>query len=307
MMKREDIVGVYRRRGDEVVDAAGKVIHSDQQRAARRSCTAPTVMSAWSARRAGGRRPRRSGGRTDLVGATPEELVEATRSVTCYAGHYEVKGDEVHHHIEMALNPSLVGQTMIRRVHFDWAEPDAVGACRTRRARCGGFCGGGCRAKGHSGGRTGASFDLDQDRMKLRVLQVEQLVRAAARLAVDDIAEHVGDLALAAVLPAHQRLALAHRHDQIGMLVLMQRLVALAAAARRSRPGCVRSRTAPWCRSGRAACRISMFRPCSPLTPRTVIPDARPWRRHVKEWKNAYKINRLKSAFLARSPMCFCT
>ncbi len=94
-------------------------------------------MSAWSPRRAGGStHGERQVGRTDLGGATPEELVEATRSVTCYAGHFEVKGDEVHHHVEMALNPNLVGQTMIRRVQFDGAEltlsarPDAQGEVR---------------------------------------------------------------------------------------------------------------------------------------------------------------------------------
>ena len=78
-------------------------------------------------------------GRTDLVGSTPEELVEATRSVTCYAGHYELKDGEVHHHVEMALNPNLIGQTMVRRVQIDGANltlsamPDAQG--RTRRIR----------------------------------------------------------------------------------------------------------------------------------------------------------------------------
>jgi hypothetical protein len=64
--------------------------------------------------------------------------------------------------------------------------------------------------------------------MKLGVLKVEQLVRPAARLAVHDVAEHVDDLAGAAVLPAHQRLALAHRYDQVGMIMLVQRLMALA-------------------------------------------------------------------------------
>ena len=62
--------------------------------------------------------------------------------MTCYAGHYELKDGEVHHHIEMALNPNLVGQTLIRRVHFD----GPISRCRrgrTRRAKCGGFCGGG--------------------------------------------------------------------------------------------------------------------------------------------------------------------
>ena len=72
-------------------------------------------------------------GRTDLMGSTPEELVEATRSVTCYAGHYELKDGEVHHHVEMALSPNLIGGTLIRRVHIDGpnltlsARPDASG------------------------------------------------------------------------------------------------------------------------------------------------------------------------------------
>jgi hypothetical protein len=35
MMKREDLVGVYRQLGEEVVDAAGKVIHSDRNRASQ--------------------------------------------------------------------------------------------------------------------------------------------------------------------------------------------------------------------------------------------------------------------------------
>ena len=32
--------------------------------------------------------------------------------MVCYAGHYELKDGEVHHHVEMALNPNMVGQTM---------------------------------------------------------------------------------------------------------------------------------------------------------------------------------------------------
>ena len=75
-------------------------------------------------------------GRTDLAGATPEELADATRAVTCYAGRYELKDGEVHHHVEMALSPNMIGQTMIRRVHFDGpnltlsARPDAQGHVR---------------------------------------------------------------------------------------------------------------------------------------------------------------------------------
>ena len=75
-------------------------------------------------------------GQVVLVAEDVAELLEATRSVTCYAGRFEVKGDEVHHHVEMALNPNLVGQTMIRRVQFDGADltlsarPNAQGEVR---------------------------------------------------------------------------------------------------------------------------------------------------------------------------------
>ena len=103
---------------------------------ARRSCTARTAISASSARPAGRKKTSAPAGRTDLAGATPEELADATRAVTCYAGRYELKDGEVHHHVEMALNPNMIGQTMIRRVHFDGpnltlsARPDAQGQVR---------------------------------------------------------------------------------------------------------------------------------------------------------------------------------
>ena len=134
-MKREDMVGVYRGRGEETVDAAGKVIHSASSSNSQIMYSADGYVGVVSTP-AGRKNTSAPAGRTDLVGATPDELVEATRSVTCYAGHFEVKGDEVHHHVEMALNPNLVGQTMIRRVQFDGpnltlsARPDAQGQVR---------------------------------------------------------------------------------------------------------------------------------------------------------------------------------
>ena len=45
----------------------------------------------------------------------------------------------------------------------------------------------------------------------------------------DDLAEHVDELALAAVFPAHEGFALAQRHDQIRVIVIVQRLVPLGA------------------------------------------------------------------------------
>ena len=134
-MKREDIVGVYRQIGEEVADASGKVIHSDSNRSSQIMYSADGYVGVVST--PGGRKQTSSpAGRTDLGGATPEELVEATRTVTCYAGHYELKDGEVHHHVEMALNPNLVGGTLIRRVHIDGpnltlsARPDAQGQVR---------------------------------------------------------------------------------------------------------------------------------------------------------------------------------
>ena len=120
-MKREDIVGVYRQLGEEVVDAAGKVIHSDNNRSSQIMYSLDGYVGVVSTP-SGRKKTSAPAGRTDLVGSTPEELIEATRSVTCYAGHYELKDGSVFHHIEMALNPNLIGQTLIRRVHIDGAD-----------------------------------------------------------------------------------------------------------------------------------------------------------------------------------------
>jgi len=129
------MVGVYRQTGEEVVDASGKLVHSDNNRSSQIMYSADGYVGVVSTP-AGRKKLANGGGRTDLGGATPEELAEVTRSVTCYAGYFELKGDEVHHHVEMALSPNLVGQTMIRRVHFNGddltlsARPDAQGNVR---------------------------------------------------------------------------------------------------------------------------------------------------------------------------------
>ena len=134
-MKREDIAGVYRQLGEEEVDAAGKVIHSDSNRSSQIMYSADGYVGVVSMP-SGRKKLADAGGRTDLGGATPEELAEATRTVTCYAGHYELKDGEVHHHVEMALSPNLIGGTLIRRVHIDGpnltlsARPDGQGQVR---------------------------------------------------------------------------------------------------------------------------------------------------------------------------------
>src|SRR5258708_39771218 len=97
MVTRADMVGVYRQLGEEVVDAAGKLIHSDSNRSSQIMYSADGYVGVVSMP-SGRKKLADAGGRTDLGGATPEELAEATRTVTCYAGHYELKDGEVHHH-----------------------------------------------------------------------------------------------------------------------------------------------------------------------------------------------------------------
>ena len=109
-MKREDMVGVYRaarRRGRR---CRGQDHPLGQQQQFADHVQPPTAMSAWSATPSGRkplaelRRPHRSR-RRDAGGAGRGDAL----GLTCYAGHFEVKDDEVHHHIEMALNPNLIG------------------------------------------------------------------------------------------------------------------------------------------------------------------------------------------------------
>ena len=120
-MKREDIAGVYRQLGEDAVNAAGDITYTDNKRNSQIMYSPDGYVGVISS--AAGR-PKVSGSdnRTDLNGATVEERAQAASGMTCYAGHYEVKDGAVHHHIEMALNPNLIGQTLIRRVHIDGAD-----------------------------------------------------------------------------------------------------------------------------------------------------------------------------------------
>jgi len=121
MIKKEDVVGVYRQLGFEVVDADGKIVESDYNCASQIMYSPDGYLGVVSTP-AGRKKTSAPSGRTDLGGATLEELAEVTRGVTCYAGRYELAGDTLHHHIEMALNPNLVGQTMIRHAQLNGAD-----------------------------------------------------------------------------------------------------------------------------------------------------------------------------------------
>jgi hypothetical protein len=117
-MTREDIVGVYRQLGEDAVNAKGEITFTNNERSSQIMYSPDGYVGVLSGP-AGRKKVSGSDSRTDLNGATVEERAKAASDLTCYAGHYEVKDGSVFHHIEMALNPNLIGQTLIRRVHID--------------------------------------------------------------------------------------------------------------------------------------------------------------------------------------------
>jgi Lipocalin-like domain len=139
MITKDDMVGVYRQVGEDVVNADGSMT-SDDRRNSQIMYSPDGYMGVVST--PGGRaRISGSDGRMDLNGATADERAEAAKNLVCYAGRYELKGDTVLHHVEMALNPNLVGQTVVRRVHIDGPNltlssvPDKDGGYRRIRWR----------------------------------------------------------------------------------------------------------------------------------------------------------------------------
>lgn len=138
-MTKDDIVGVYRTLGEDVVHPDGTVV-SDNARTAQIMYSPDGYMSVVSMPNGRNLAARTSGG-PDLNAATPEERAEAAKGMVCYAGRYELKDGVLHHHVEMALNPNAVGQTILRRVNLQGADltlssvPDAKGGHRRIRWR----------------------------------------------------------------------------------------------------------------------------------------------------------------------------
>ena len=120
-MKREDMVGVYRQLGEDAVNAAGEITYTNNERNSQIMYSPDGYVGVISGP-ANRKKVSGSDNRTDLNGASVEERAAAAANLTCYGGHYELKDGSVFHHIEMALNPNLIGQTLIRRVQIDGAD-----------------------------------------------------------------------------------------------------------------------------------------------------------------------------------------
>jgi hypothetical protein len=141
-MTRDDLVGVYRGLGEETIRKDGTVV-SGSTRNSQIMYSPDGFMGVVST--VAGRKPIPGAeSRMDLDGLDAATRAEAAAHVVAYAGRYEVKDGSVYHHVEMALNPSLVGQTRVRRIHLDGDDltlstvPDADGnysRIRWRRAR----------------------------------------------------------------------------------------------------------------------------------------------------------------------------
>jgi hypothetical protein len=134
-VKAEDFVGTYRGRGQDQVTRDGTVSNLTSGGEGRLVYTADGTVMVISTRTARKPLPASVSG-NDLSGATMEEKATTAEGVVAYAGHYEVKGEQVLHHVEVSFFPNWVGTTNVRK--FQWqgkllilsTPPDAQGTVR---------------------------------------------------------------------------------------------------------------------------------------------------------------------------------
>jgi hypothetical protein len=116
-MTKDDIVGVYRGVSEETVRKDGTV-ESGSARNSQIMYSPDGYMGVVSTR-ADRDAVGDPSGPMDLNKLSPADRANTAANVVAYAGRYEVKDGSVYHHIEMALNPALVGQTRSRVIHLE--------------------------------------------------------------------------------------------------------------------------------------------------------------------------------------------
>ncbi|MCF8476558.1 MAG: lipocalin-like domain-containing protein [Pseudolabrys sp.] len=140
-MRNEDLVGFWRELGREFIGGDGSVT-IDIPRTSQIMYSADGFMGVLNTPRERAR-VSETGARMDLDGVSADERAQAALGVVSYFGRYRVEGDSVHHTLEAALNPNLIGTTQVRHVTLDGddltlsAPPDAHGnyfRIRWRRA-----------------------------------------------------------------------------------------------------------------------------------------------------------------------------
>ena len=116
-MDASDFVGTYKGKGHEQIDKDGRVTHlrdPQSERPARIVYTKEGLVIVVST--PPDRKPLAA---KHINAAGDAELTDAARGVVAYAGHYEVKGDKVYHHIDVSFFPNWVGSANVRNFKFD--------------------------------------------------------------------------------------------------------------------------------------------------------------------------------------------
>lgn len=111
-VKNEDLVGVWRELGREIVCADGSVVQ-DVKRNSQIMYAPDGYMCVVNPPIRRGK-VNESVARMDLDATSAEERAQAALRVVAYAGRFEVSGEEVRHSIFTAVNPNRVGDTQLR-------------------------------------------------------------------------------------------------------------------------------------------------------------------------------------------------
>ena len=130
-MQNEDLVGVWRELGRELVGKDG-VVKKDVPRASQIMYSADGYMGVVNTP-IGRARVDESAPRMDLDATSAEMRAQAAIGVVAYAGTFEVIGEDVFHTIFSAVNPNRVGDKQRRHITLKGddltltAPPDAQG------------------------------------------------------------------------------------------------------------------------------------------------------------------------------------
>jgi hypothetical protein len=113
-VKNQDLVGVWRERGRELVRADGG-IKVDVPRASQIMYTADGYMAVVNTP-IGRAKVDETAPRMDLDATSAAERAQAAIGVVAYAGTFEVVGEDVFHTIFSAVNPNRVGDRQQRHI-----------------------------------------------------------------------------------------------------------------------------------------------------------------------------------------------
>ena len=144
MITRADLAGAWRMQSEDEVHRDGRVTYPfGHERLAQIIYTADGFMAVVAT---DVERPKvtEKCNKMDLDAASVEERARAAMGCVAYAGRFEIDGDKVRHHVDMALNPNVVGLTRMRGITLEGDDltlttmPDSEGTfgrIRWRRVR----------------------------------------------------------------------------------------------------------------------------------------------------------------------------